>query len=109
MGRICKVGWLQGSLSPRAGEGGYIVSQFLNELEVHFIQTQRLFADQLAMRPDRYYAQAGIRRGQPPRRSMVMKLSDDLTDKIREALAENSRNSQQLDRDFPRRIMLDQE
>lgn len=73
------------------------VSDFIETLDVHLIETQRLLSQRL--HPTRS-------RGRAARHpSTVMHFSDDLTRRLREALATNSRRSQQLDRTFPRRVL----
>jgi energy-coupling factor transporter ATP-binding protein EcfA2 len=70
-------------------------TEFARGFPVHLIETQRL----LTFKPPR----PGQRN--PVRQSTVAKYAQDLTRRIREALAENSQSSQQLDRTFPRRVL----
>jgi hypothetical protein len=70
-------------------------NEFVGSFPVHLIETQRL----LTFMPSR----PGQRN--PVRQSTVAKYAQDLTRRIREALAENSQSSQQLDRTFPRRVL----
>jgi ABC-type transport system involved in cytochrome c biogenesis ATPase subunit len=73
------------------------VSDFVDSLQSHLIETQRLLVE---------HAPAPRHRVRGPRhRSTVMQYSDDVTRRLREALASNSRQSQQLDRTFPRRVI----
>lgn len=78
------------------------VAQFMRNLSVYFIETQRLLV-QRRTQSERYALERG-----PQTRSRVLDLAEDLTRRLSEALAQNSRTSQQLDRGFPRRIMVDQ-
>lgn len=74
-----------------------IFSDFVQDVSVHLIETQRLIT--LA---------AGPRRPGPQRRwerRTVVTYGQDLVRRLREALAENSQTSQELDRSFPRRVM----
>lgn len=72
-------------------------SDFIDGLQTHLIETQRLLVE---------HAHVPRHRARGPRhRSTVMHYSDDLTRRLREALASNSRQSQQLDRTFPRRVI----
>ncbi len=68
---------------------------YLQQSEVHLIETQRLLTFGPESRQPR----------RPSRRATVLQFSDDLTRRIREALALNSRTSQELDRTFPRRVL----
>jgi AAA domain, putative AbiEii toxin, Type IV TA system len=77
------------------------IRQFLNDLRIYFIETQRLLSDDRRIRQDRYADRYGTSR------STVLELADDLVNRLKDALAQNARTSQQLDRDFPRRIMLE--
>jgi ABC-type lipoprotein export system ATPase subunit len=72
------------------------ITEFLGELSVHLIETQRL----LQLPPARQEGSEAAERFQPT----VARYAEDLTNRLREALAENSRTSQELDRTFPRRI-----
>jgi hypothetical protein len=76
------------------------VFQFLRELSVHFIETQRLLTDRTDRRnrQDSPSDRASVR-------SRVTELADDLAGQLSRALAQNSQRSQRLDRDFPRRIL----
>jgi hypothetical protein len=74
--------------------------QFINEFDVHLIETQRLLAFGDFRR---IHTSARTRRLQ--RTPTVMQFAEDLTHRIRTALARNSRTSQELDRSFPRRVM----
>lgn len=76
------------------------VADFIGQLSVHFIETQRLLIDSQRSPTQRYPEGTAVR-------ARVLKLADDLKNSLRDALAQNSRTSQQLDRDFPRRIMLE--
>jgi ABC-type lipoprotein export system ATPase subunit len=75
------------------------IGSFLASTNVHLIETQRL----LTVGPS-WEARAST--GAPMHESStVLEFSRDLTRKLAEALATNSRKSQQLDRSFPRRIL----
>lgn len=75
------------------------LQSFVADLEVHLIETQRLLALQ-DFRP-----RSGSRRRGPAQQPTVAQFADDLSRRIREALAANSRRSQELDRTFPRRVL----
>jgi energy-coupling factor transporter ATP-binding protein EcfA2 len=92
-----------GKLYPSVWLEGNPIRDFMARLSVYFIETQRLLTD-MRVRPERYPERPARRN-----RTTVLELAEDLKSKLREALAQNSRTSQQLDRDFPRRIMLDQQ
>lgn len=68
---------------------------FLDSVRIHLIETQRLLRFERAHGP-----QPGIRQ-----RATVEQFAKDLTRRIGDALAQNSRTSQQLDRTFPQRIL----
>jgi predicted ATP-binding protein involved in virulence len=70
---------------------------FTESFNVHLIETQRLIS-MGAVRTK------GVRRTQPQTRT-VLAYAEDLTRQLREALAQNSRTSQELDRSFPRRVL----
>jgi predicted ATP-binding protein involved in virulence len=76
------------------------IREFLGEVEVHLIETQRLL---------RYDRASKVQTRQSPsaQRATVQQFAEDLTRRIAEALAQNSRISQQLDRTFPRRILAE--
>jgi energy-coupling factor transporter ATP-binding protein EcfA2 len=87
-----------GYLGPPSAQTSEINEDFTNfirDFHVHLIETQRL----LTFMPSRP-GQRG-----PVRQSTATKYAQDLTRRIREALAENSQSSQQLDRTFPRRVL----
>lgn len=71
--------------------------EFVNELGVHLIETQRLLTFEARPRTP------GNRRHS--QRPTVLQFAEDLTRRIGEALARNSRTSQELDRTFPRRVL----
>lgn len=71
--------------------------EFLAAFNVHLIETQRLLSTKSLPRR--------APRQQPLERRTVLSYAEDLTRKLREALAENSRTSQELDRSFPRRVL----
>lgn len=73
------------------------LQEFVSQFDVHLIETQRLLTFGPQMRP--------ARTRKPPQRATVLQFADDLTRRIREALALNSRTSQELDRTFPRRVL----
>lgn len=72
------------------------MSEFLAAFPVHLIETQRL----LQIEPSESRA-----RDLPARTATVTQYARDLTGRLREALAQNSRTSQELDRTFPRRLL----
>lgn len=74
--------------------------EFLSGSPVHLIETQRLlsYAQLSAPRPSAH-------RTRVPERATVSKFADDLTSRIADTLARNSRTSQELDRTFPRRVL----
>ncbi|MFE6744659.1 AAA family ATPase [Kitasatospora purpeofusca] len=74
------------------------IDQFLKGLPVHLIETQRLLTNEVPAR---------IAGGRRPARSKVTveAFSDDFSRRMREALAQNSRASQERDRTFPRRLL----
>lgn len=76
------------------------LSAFLDQQDVHLIETQRLLA--LA---DFQPRRAGSSKRHPPQRPTVVEFASDLARRIGEALATNSRTSQELDRTFPRRVL----
>ncbi|MGC4964923.1 AAA family ATPase [Streptomyces globisporus] len=82
-----------GRLDPR-------ILSFLAENEVHLIETQRLLTledpDSTDYRRHAAKSQSG---------NKVEAFSRDLTRRLAEALAENSRTSQELDRTYPRRVL----
>ena len=87
-----------GYLGPPSAQTSEINDQFIGfirDFHVHLIETQRL----LTFMPSRP-GQRG-----PARQTTATKYALDLTRRIREALAENSQSSQQLDRTFPRRVL----
>ncbi len=73
------------------------LKEMLRDSDVHLIETQRLLTFGSQVRSPR------ARR--PPQRATVLQFAEDLTRRIREALALNSRTSQELDRTFPRRVL----
>lgn len=73
--------------------------EFCNEVNVHLIETQRLLTLEAAGGDAR---RPGGERAQRP---TVVEFGQDLARRLGEALARNSRTTQQLDRSFPRRIM----
>ncbi|MFF3444011.1 AAA family ATPase [Streptosporangium sp. NPDC002721] len=72
------------------------IKKFLESLEIHLIETQRLL--NAHPRPRR-------RDESDPQQATVLEFSQDLIRRIKEAQAQNSRISQQLDRKFPRRLL----
>jgi predicted ATP-binding protein involved in virulence len=71
-------------------------SSFTRRFRVHLIETQRL----LSLTAPQRSRQRG-----PVQQNTAERYAQDLTRRIREALAENSQTSQQLDRTFPRRVL----
>ncbi|MET7812322.1 AAA family ATPase [Streptomyces sp. NPDC005395] len=76
------------------------ILNFLRENEVHLIETQRLLTLEDSDVND-------LRRGSArnPAVSKVEAFAKDLTRRLAEALAENSRTSQELDRTYPTRLL----
>ncbi len=73
-------------------------ADFCLELKVHVIETQRLVTSH----------RAAVRRATGnAQRPTVLAYADDLKRRLGQALAANSKTTQQLDRTFPRRILLD--
>lgn len=79
------------SLCPEA------IRNFLNSSDVHLIETQRLLT--------RVPQPRERARSEPSDKITVQEFSDDFSRRMREALAQNSRTSQELDRTFPRRLL----
>ncbi|MFI1465635.1 AAA family ATPase [Streptomyces wuyuanensis] len=75
--------------------------EFLSGNEVHLIETQRL----LGLQPPR---PAHMRAGHSARSIKVEEFAQDLSRRLAEALAENSRVSQELDRTYPTRLLAAQ-
>ncbi|MEU0728599.1 AAA family ATPase [Streptomyces sp. NPDC006140] len=75
------------------------ISDVLVSTTVHLIETQRLINLQL-VRPSRT-----PRDPENVRRPTVVKFSEDFSRRLGDALAQNSRVSQGLDRSFPRRLL----
>lgn len=73
------------------------VIDFLNQIEVYLIETQRLLnLSEKTSSPDR---------PREENRPTVVEFANDLARRLREAMTENSRVSQRLDRAFPRRVL----
>ncbi len=70
---------------------------FLKSTDVHLIETQRLLT--------RVVVQRERPRPESASKITVQEFSDDFSRRMREALAQNSRTSQELDRTFPRRLL----
>jgi energy-coupling factor transporter ATP-binding protein EcfA2 len=81
--------------------------QFRDSLSVHFIKTQRLQVDEQAS--DLVDVSFSGERPLPRDALTVESYAFDLKRRLSRALAENSRTTQQLDRSFPRRILLDEQ
>ena len=78
---------------------------FFESQSVHLIETQRLL--RFGEGSPTFRTQTGPR-PRAHRSSTVVEFSSDLTRRIREALASNSRTSQQLDKIFPRRVLTEE-
>ncbi|MFJ8505877.1 AAA family ATPase [Streptomyces avermitilis] len=78
------------------------ISNLLGEIRVHLIETQRLI---------NVTYPSGSRAGREPERRQptVVEFSQDFSRRLDDALAQNSRVSQGLDRSFPRRLLSDTE
>nr|MDT0662599.1 AAA family ATPase [Micromonospora sp. DSM 115978] len=77
------------------------MNEFFRSIEVHLIETQRLLASRTQARRS---VGVAVPRASS-QKSRVMDYSDDLTRRIRSALARNSTISQRRDRTFPRRVL----
>ncbi|MFB7457558.1 AAA family ATPase [Streptomyces sp. NPDC056188] len=94
-------------LLPRAGLVPHLddmpdeISEALSSTTVHLIETQRLINLQ-AVRPSR-----SPRDPENLRQPTVVRFSEDFSRRLGEAMAQNSRVSQGLDRSFPRRLLSD--
>ncbi|WP_406108511.1 AAA family ATPase [Micromonospora globbae] len=75
--------------------------KFLDDQSVHLIETQRLLHSPSSLRRPR---RGAIKTGS--QQSRVSQYSGDLIGRLAEVLARNSRVSQDLDRTFPRRVLL---
>ncbi|MGF2208028.1 AAA family ATPase [Streptomyces albidoflavus] len=75
------------------------ISEALSSTTVHLIETQRLINLQ-AVRPNR-----SPRDPDSVRQPTVVRFSEDFSRRLGEAMAQNSRVSQGLDRSFPRRLL----
>ncbi|MEU7461824.1 AAA family ATPase [Streptomyces griseofuscus] len=78
---------------PQFPEG---IKNFLQGADVHLIETHRLLTSVKAQQEAR---------GEPSSRITVREFSEDFSRRMHEALAQNSRTSQELDRTFPRRLL----
>ncbi|MFE7941359.1 AAA family ATPase [Streptomyces griseoincarnatus] len=76
------------------------ILRFLSENEVHLIETQRLLTLEDTESSD--FRRSAARTSAI---SKVEAFAQDLTRRLAEALAENSRTSQELDRTYPRRVL----
>lgn len=74
--------------------------EFLSETSVYLIETQRLVNIPLNARQNRFSSSEP----EIPKPRVAL-YSDDLTRRLREALAQNSRRSQELDRRFPGKLL----
>lgn len=86
-------------LYPEA-EGSTELREFFSDINVYLIETQRLLNIPLEPLPRARYAQEP----EPPK-SRVQMYSADLAQRLKDALAQNSRRSQELDRTFPGRLL----
>jgi predicted ATP-binding protein involved in virulence len=84
-----------GDLTVEESDEGLAIRNYLAQLQVHLIETQRLLLSREEGN-DRH------ERGVVPR---VETFAQDLTQRLSAALAQNSRTSQRLDRSFPRRLL----
>ncbi|MFG1993407.1 AAA family ATPase [Actinoplanes sp. NPDC048988] len=85
---------------PPAGVMPPPMNNFFRSTEVHLIETQRLLASRKLLKRG-----PGVVRRQRVSGSRAMDYSEDLTRRIRSALARNSTISQRRDRTFPRRVL----
>jgi predicted ATP-binding protein involved in virulence len=87
------------------GEEPKQLRDFLSRVRIHLIETQRLL-DLTESPPNARYGRA--RQDSESPKSRVSQYSEDLTRRLKEALAENSTKSQELDRTFPGRLLQDE-
>ncbi|HSS42177.1 MAG TPA: AAA family ATPase [Solirubrobacterales bacterium] len=86
-------------LGEHTGPGGVMpepITSFLKDFSVHLIETQRLI---------RFPIPGTRNRPSEMQRSTVLRYATDLSGRLGDALAENSRTSQRLDRTFPKRVL----
>ncbi len=80
-----------------------VIRDFLSGIKVYLIETQRLLNIPAELPSNARY------RTQPEQpKSRVSIYSEDLARRLKEALAQNSRRSQELDRTFPERLLEEQ-
>ncbi|BCB87435.1 AAA family ATPase [Phytohabitans suffuscus] len=91
-------------LGPPGEEQPKELTDFLSDTKVYLIETQRLLNLPKVVTNTRSARQPP---GSELPKSRVSLYSDDLTKRFREALAQNSRRSQDLDRTFPGRLLED--
>jgi energy-coupling factor transporter ATP-binding protein EcfA2 len=86
----------QGTYEPKRPTAEVV--EFLNKIQVYLIETQRLLnlSDRTATAPER---------SRDDNKPTVVEFANDLARRLREAMTENSRVSQRLDRAFPRRVL----
>ncbi|HEV3358322.1 MAG TPA: AAA family ATPase [Pseudonocardiaceae bacterium] len=86
----------QGTYEPKRPTSEVV--EFLNKIQVYLIETQRLLnlSDRTATAPER---------SRDDNKPTVVEFANDLARRLREAMTENSRVSQRLDRAFPRRVL----
>lgn len=82
--------------APQEGSDEAVFYEFVQQVPVHLIETQRLLAP-----PPQRTRQGGTE--SPP--MTVTRYSQDLAGRLSTALADNSTTSQRLDRTFPRRVL----
>lgn len=75
------------------------ITEFLDGFSTHMVETQRLLILDQGSEPRRRAPDA------VPQRMKVAECARDLAHRLAEALTENSRRSQELDKRFPRRIL----
>ncbi|WP_083933488.1 AAA family ATPase [Kribbella catacumbae] len=78
------------------------IRRFCDELKCHLIETQRLLTRSKYQQPSPSRSVSS----RPSTTSTVTEYSQDLEVRLNQALATNSRITQQLDRSFPRRILI---
>jgi energy-coupling factor transporter ATP-binding protein EcfA2 len=85
------------------GEQPRLLQEYLSQTNVYLIETQRL----LNLPQESSISSRRQRQEERPK-SMVASYSEDLARRLKEALAENSRRSQELDRRFPEHLLQGQ-
>ncbi|MEU4872696.1 AAA family ATPase [Streptomyces sp. NPDC021608] len=77
------------------------IVEFLDQFDIHMVETQRLLILNQASDPRRRPPESH------PQRMKVSECARDLANRLAASLTENSRRSQELDKSFPRRVLDD--